>query len=58
MSEDFHDKKTADEMSTVAAMIKRAEQEGLLVEVIWTLAQSNYGTAQEKCYHALHEWDC
>lgn len=45
------------EMDVVMKTIKTAEHEGLLTEVVWTLAQSNTGTVQEKCMHALMEWD-
>lgn len=46
------------ELDAVTNMIKRAHKEGLLVEVVWQLAQSNHGSVEQKCAHALHEWDC
>lgn len=49
---------TMAEFKAVDDMIHAAKKQGLLTEVIWTLAQSNHGGVVEKCYHALNEWDC
>lgn len=51
------DEETAKDMEAIHDMLKAANKEGLLEEVVWSLAQSNVGTVREKCFHALSEWD-
>lgn len=61
------DNNTAEELNAIANMIKHAEAQGLLTEVIWSFAYSmstaDPEIAEDKsiprcCNYALMEWDC
>lgn len=50
---------TAQEIDAIANMVKHANENGLLVEVIYSFhssASSGYGVI-ESCEYALNEWD-
>jgi len=67
MSEIDYDKQTAAEMNAIANMIKYADEQGLLTEVVYTLANSllytdihaiKPETIPQQAAGALIEWDC
>lgn len=56
--ENQYDQETADDMNAISGMIKAANEQGLLMEVIYSLIQqSNKDSVSERCRHALYEWD-
>ena len=57
MGEVFYNQQTADEMEAIACMLKLAEKEGLLCEVVYQLIQGKVDNIPEACNCALIEWD-
>jgi len=58
MSEAKIDNELAEEMEAVSNMVKRASEQGLLIEVLWSALQNNSDNIPMKCFHAVYEWDC
>ena len=60
MSENDFDQQTANEMNAISAMIKFANAQGLLCEVIYTFGQYRYNGDDvfKSTRDALNEWDC
>lgn len=56
----MEDAEEVDEWELIAQMIKRAQQSGMLVEVIHAFwAETKRGEELAKaCWNALYEWDC
>ena len=47
------------DFEALSAMIKRAEEQHLLVEVLWTYShRNNKISIPERCASSLYEWDC
>jgi len=52
-------KETGEEMDAVMNMIKQANEQGLLTEVVVTAISDNSELSiSSKCLAALYEWDC
>jgi len=57
-----NDAQIANELNAIKKMVSLSEQEGLLVEVIWTLVNSmpariDGDTIEKACSAAMYEWD-
>ena len=57
-NDDKYKSKMIDEMEAVAIMIRRAENQGLLLEVVKSALESQATSIEVKCVSALYEWDC
>lgn len=57
MSEKDCCNETMRDMEMISNLVKEAELNGLLTEVIYTISQQDAGTTREKCFAAMCEWD-
>lgn len=59
MPETIEDKRLQKDMEALVNMVKVAEEQGLLIEVLHTFSQMSKNVPiPSRCKSALYEWDC